>query len=131
MTNIQSGPSYMPILMWSKQCQLWFKCQSKSPKHVLSQYKQRTTKSRYPLAINIFKFPDDVRLILLKSRFDAHLECQVTVVSKLNFKKQNVCAKSLDFQEKKRCSPAGFEPTTSCQLYYPLSYDNRLWFNTG
>ena len=63
--------------------------------------------SSYHLAITIVEFPDDVHLISLKSRFDACLECQVTVLSKLNFKKR-VCKKYL-FSEK-ICSPAGFEP---------------------
>ena len=36
--------------------------------------------SRYPLAITIVKFSDDVHLILLKSHFDVCLECQVTVL---------------------------------------------------
>ena len=40
------------------------------------------------------EFPDDVRLISLKSRFDACLECQGTVLSKLNFKK-SVCKKGV------------------------------------
>ena len=37
--------------------------------------------SRYQLAINIFEFQDDMHSILLKSRFDVYLECQVTVLS--------------------------------------------------
>ena len=45
-------------------------------------------KGQIPLAINIFKFPDDMHLILLKSCFDVCLECQVTVLSKLNSKKR-------------------------------------------
>ena len=53
--------------------------------------------SSYQFAINIFKFPDDVRLVSLKSHFIVCLECQVTVLSKQNFKKR-VC-KSL-FQKK-------------------------------
>jgi len=48
--------------------------------------------SRYPLAITIVEFPDDVHLISLKFHFDACLECQVTVLSKLGFKKC-VCKK--------------------------------------
>ena len=59
----------------------------------------------------MFEFPDEVRLILLKSLFDACLECQVTVVSKLNFKKR-VCKKYW-FSRKKNFSPAGFKPATS------------------
>jgi len=56
----------------------------------------RTNKSRYPLAINIFEFPDDdVHLILLKSHFNACLECQGTVLRKLKFK--SVHAKSIIF----------------------------------
>jgi len=43
--------------------------------------------SRYPLAINIFKFPYDVHLISLKSHFDACWECQVTVLKKYVRKK--------------------------------------------
>ena len=53
-----------------------------------------THKSRYPLAINIFKFPDDVHLFSLMSCFDACLECQVTVNSiKAEFLKKHVCKK--------------------------------------
>ena len=48
---------------------------------------RHTTVCLDQLAINIFEFPDDVRLISFKSRFDACLECQVTVLLKLNFKK--------------------------------------------
>ena len=60
----------------------------------------------------LLTFPDDVHLILLKSRFDVCMECQVTVLSKRNSK--NVFAKSIDFQKKKKISsPLGFEPTTS------------------
>ena len=58
----------------------------------------RTNKSRYPLTINIVEFRDGVQLILLKSCFDECLECQVTVLSKLDFLK-HVC-KSIDFQKK-------------------------------
>jgi len=68
-------------------------------------------KSSYQLATNIFEFPDDVRSILLKSHFDACLECQVTVLSKLNLKK-NVYAKSINFR-KKIYSPTEFKPATS------------------
>jgi len=49
------------------------------------------------ISITIVEFPDDVRLILF---FDVCLEFQVTVLSKLNFKK-NVYVKSIDVQEKK------------------------------
>jgi len=66
--------------------------------------------SSYQLAINIFEFPDDVHSISLKSHFDACLECQVTVLSKLNFKKH--ASKKFWFW-KKICSPAGFELATS------------------
>ena len=62
----------------------------------------------YQLAINIFKFPDDVRLISLKSRFDACLECQVTVLSKLSFKKR--ACKKYWFSKKKICSPWDLNP---------------------
>ena len=57
-------------------------------------------KSRYPLAITIVEFPDDMRLISLKSRFDAYLECQVTVLSKLAFK--NTCMQKVLIFEKKK-----------------------------
>ena len=43
------------------------------------------------------EFPAGVRLILLKSHFDACLECQVTVLSKLNFKKR--ACKSMIFKK--------------------------------
>ena len=66
-------------------------------------------KSRYHLAINIIEFPDDMRLILLKSCSNACLECQVTVAE---LKKKHMYAKSIDFQ-KKICSPAGFKPAIS------------------
>ena len=48
-------------------------------------------------------------LISLKSRFDVRLECQVIVLSKLNFKKMCM-QKVLIFEKTKICSPAGFEP---------------------
>jgi len=67
--------------------------------------------SRYPLAITIVNFPDDVHLISLKSCLDACL-CQVTVLSKLNLKKTYM-QKVLIFKKKKKiCLPAGFKPAT-------------------
>ena len=54
--------------------------------------------SRYPFAITIVEFLDDMHLILLKSRFDVCSECQVTVLSKLDFKK--VFVKRIDFRGK-------------------------------
>jgi len=66
--------------------------------------------SSYHLAITIVEFPDGVRLILLKSRFDACLECQGTVLSKLNLKK--MCMQKVLIFEKKICLPPGFEPAT-------------------
>ena len=73
----------------------------------------------------MFEFPDEVRLILLKSLFDACLECQVTVVSKLNFKKR-VCKKYWFLEKKKNCSPTEFEPATSwmqvsCTTHWAIS----------
>ena len=63
--------------------------------------------SSYHLAITIVEFPDNVHLISLKYHFDACLECQVTVLSKLNNKKKKY------WFLKEICSPAGFESMTS------------------
>ena len=46
----------------------------------------------------MFKFPDDVHLLSLKSSVDVCLECQVTVLWKLKF--ENMYAKSIIFGKK-------------------------------
>ena len=63
--------------------------------------------SSYQLAISTFKFPD----MCIQFCFDVCLECEITVLSKLNSKKR--VWKSIDIQKKKICSPTGFKPTTS------------------
>ena len=78
----------------------------------------RTNESRYQLAISIVKFPGDVRLILLKSRFDACLEFQVTMLSKLDLKR---ACKKYWFSKKKVFHQLDSNPQPS-QLLYPLSY---------
>jgi len=84
--------------------------------------------SRYPLAITIVKFPDDVCLILLKSHFNACLECQIKVLLKLNLK--NLYTKSIDFQKKKIFLPAIFEPATSwMQVSCSTHWAIVLWFS--
>ena len=81
----------------------------------------RTNESRYPLAISIVEFPNDVRLILHKSRFDVCLECQVTVLSKLDFK--NVYEKVSIFRKKVFTSWIWTHNLLNAsQLLYPLSY---------
>ena len=54
------------------------------PVFPLHQCLQCTVKDEQKQISNIFEFLNDVRLILLKSRFNAYLECKVTVLSKLN-----------------------------------------------
>ena len=77
----------------------WQECTTANESCSPSSLYTNANKSRYPSAINIFEFPDDVRLISLKSRFDACLECEVTVLSKLNSKK--TCSqKDLIFKNK-------------------------------
>ena len=70
-------------------------CSPTSPYTSAFNALQWMNKSSYQLAINIFEFPDDVHLISLKSRFDACLECQVTVLSKLNLKIKTCMQKNL------------------------------------
>ena len=78
---------------------------------------QRTNKSRYPLAMIIIKFTDGMHLISLKSCFDACLECQVTVLSKLNFKKVLIFGKKVFTSWIQT-----YDLLNAGQLLYPLSY---------
>ena len=97
---------------------------------VPSTHCKRWTKvDSYPLAINIFEFPDDVRLISLKSCFNACLtwclKCQVTVLSILKFKK--TCMQKVYFREENLFT----RPTTSwmqvsCNSHWAI---NAVVFN--
>ena len=63
-----------------------------------------------------------MHLILLCFHFDACLECQVTVISKLNFKK-NVNAKHMIFKKKSVTSWIWTRDLLNAsQLHYPSSY---------
>ena len=83
--------------------------------------KKKKKQSRYPLAINITKFPDDVRLISLKSCFNVCLECQVIVLSKMNFFLMYIqkewFSKKKSVHQFKICNHLN-----ASQLHYPLSY---------
>jgi len=83
-----------------------------------------TNESSYQLTVDIFEFPDDVRSISLKFRFDACLECQVTLLSsKLNFKK-HVCKKYW-FRRKKSLFTSWIwthDLLNASQFLYPLSH---------
>ena len=79
----------------------------------------KTNESRYAVEITMVEFPDDVHLILCKSRFDACLECQATMLSKLSFKKR-VCKKYW-FLEKKIWIQT-HDLLNPSQLFYPMSY---------
>jgi len=64
------------------------------PLHQCLQHAVMNEPKQLSVSNQHFRVPDYVRLILRKSCFDACLECEVTVLSKLNSKKR-VC-KSID-----------------------------------
>ena len=94
----------------------------------LHQCLQRAVKDKQKQISISNQFPDDVHLISLKSHFEACLECQVTVLRKLKFKKRE--CKMYNFREKKIVHQLGFKLPTSCLR---VSYSNNcticaLWF---
>ena len=101
------------LSMW-----FWQECTTTVP-YLTSTFNAlpRTNKSRYPLAMIIIKFTDGMHLISLKSCFDACLECQVTVLSKLNFKKVLIFGKKVFTSWIQT-----YDLLNAGQLLYPLSY---------
>ena len=78
-----------------------------------------TNERSYQLAINIIEFPDDVCSISLKFYVDTCLQCQLTVLSKLNLCMQKVLIlKKNLFTSWIRTH----DPLNASQLLYPLSH---------
>ena len=103
----------------------------------LHQCLQRTVKNerKQILAITIVEPTDDVRLISLKSRFDAYLPSttwNAKYVSATKAGKKTCTQKVLVFEKKQKtkCSPAGFEPATSwMQVSCSTHWAMWLWFS--